>query len=178
LSGQRATRSRRRGEPIVELGVEPPLSVAGAADDDPLDRRAVSLRWLAGTVLTGMAGAALLGGAIYSTLQGKTELAQALKLASAQARTDDRVSNGARKGDRLSAEPEASARQVTRVSSVTRQGDREIVRMRPFVRVSAPLALSPTEYAARVPRPRDACAGRRGRPLIHGQRPVGTRHRA
>ncbi|WP_245479751.1 M23 family metallopeptidase [Hansschlegelia zhihuaiae] len=135
----------------MELGVEPPLSVAGAAEDDPLDRRSVSLRWLAGTVLTGMAGAALLGGAIYSTLQGKTELAQALKLVGAQARTDDRVSNGARKGDRLTAEPEAAARQVMRVSQVTRQGDREIVRMRPFVRVSAPLARAPTEYAARVP---------------------------
>lgn len=135
----------------MSLGVEPPLSVAGAAAE-PLDRRAVSLRWLAGTVLTGMAGAALLGGAIYSTLQGKAEIVQALRLATAQARQDDRVSNGARKGDRLTAEQEtAAARQLMRVSSSTRQGDREIVRMRPFVRVSAPLARGPTEFASRVP---------------------------
>lgn len=136
----------------MTLGVEPPLSVAGAADEEPLDRRAVNVRWLAGTVLTGMAGAGLLGGAIYSTLEGKSEIVQALRLATAQSRLDDRTSNGARKGDRLTAEQEtAPARQVMRVSSTTRQGDREIVRTRSFVRVSAPLARAQSEYAARVP---------------------------
>ncbi|WP_261405199.1 hypothetical protein [Chenggangzhangella methanolivorans] len=137
------------GRPAVELGAEPPLGVAGAAD--LVDRRGVSLRWLAGTILTGMAGAGLLGGAIYSTLNGKTDVSHALRLAAAQARQDDRVSNETRKGDRLVADQDASARQTMRISSTTKHGEREIVRMRSFVRVSAPLARQPTEFAGRVP---------------------------
>lgn len=152
MSARRVPRSHHYGRPIVELGEEPPLSVAGAAEPEPRDRRAVSWRWLAGTVLTGMAGAGLLGGAIYSTLQDKTEMAQAMRLANAQNRDEDRSSNGARKGDRLAAEQEtASARQTMRVSSTTRHGDREVVRMRPFVRVTAPLARDSTVFASRVP---------------------------
>lgn len=149
MSARRAQRAVPYGRPPVELGSEPPLGVAGVAD--PLDRRGVSLRWLAGTILTGMAGAGLLGGAIFSTLNGKTDVSHALRLAAAQARQDDRVSNETRKGDRLVAEQDASARQTMRISTTTKQGDREIVRMRPFVRVSAPLARQPTEFAARVP---------------------------
>lgn len=149
VSVRRASRAVPHGRPAVELGSEPPLGVAGAAD--LLDRRGVSLRWLAGTVLTGMAGAGLLGGAIFSTLNGKTDVSHALRLAAAQARQDDRVSNDSRKGDRLVADQDATARQTMRISSTTKHGDREIVRMRPFVRVSAPLARQPTEFAARVP---------------------------
>lgn len=154
VSNRRAARAAThghpgRGRPSVELGSEPPLGVAGGVD--PLDRRGVSLRWLAGTVLTGMAGAGLLGGAIYSTLNGKTDVSHALRLAAAQARQDDRVSNETRKGDRLVAEQDTAARQTMRLSSTTKHGDREIVRMRSFVRVSAPLARQPTEMAGRVP---------------------------
>lgn len=136
----------------MALGVEPPLGVVGADPAEPVGLRALSVRWLAGTVLTGMAGAALLGGACYSTIQGGAEISQALRIASAQARPDDRVSNGARKGDRLTPDQEtSSSRQTIRVSSTTKHGDREIVRMRPYVRVSAPLARAPTEFASRVP---------------------------
>jgi murein DD-endopeptidase MepM/ murein hydrolase activator NlpD len=137
------------GRPAVELGSEPPLGVAGGVD--PLDRRGVSLRWLAGTILTGMAGAGLLGGAIYSTLNGKTDISHALRLAAAQARLDERVSNETRKGDRLVGDQDTAARQTMRLSSTTKHGDREVVRMRSFVRVSASLARQPTEYAGRVP---------------------------
>lgn len=152
LSAYRVSRSRSHVDSPISLGVEPPLSVSGADTSEPLDRRAVSVRWLAGTVLTGMTGAALLGGACYSTVQGRAEAVQAMRLASLDQRSDDRISNGARKGDRLTAEQEtAAARQTMRVSTTTRQGDREIVRMRPFVRVSAPIAQNPTEFASRVP---------------------------
>lgn len=150
MSARRASRALPHVRQTVELGSEPPLGVAGASD--PLDRRAINLRWLAGTVLTGMTGAGLLGGAIFSTLNGKTDVSHALRLAAAQAKQEDRVSNEIRKGDRLTPDQDsAAARQAIRVSSTTKHGDREVVRMRPFVRVSAPLARAPTEYASRVP---------------------------
>ncbi|WP_020180980.1 M23 family metallopeptidase [Methylopila sp. M107] len=152
MSAYRASRGRSHGAALVSLGVEPPLGVAGVDAPDALDRRAVSLRWFIGTVLTGVTGAVLLGGACYSTLQRGAEAVQAFRIASAQARTDDRISNGARKGDRLSPEQEtAAARQIIRVSSTTKHGDREVVRMRPFVKISAPLMRAPSDFASRVP---------------------------
>lgn len=146
----RATRSLMHGLPAIDLTVDP-LSAAG--DQGPPDPRAVSLRWLAGTVLTGLAGAGLLGGAIVSTVQDGSNIADALRFASALQRPDEgRQTTGARKGDRLVAESSTpSARQVLRVSTTTTHGDREVVKMRPFVRVSAPLAQSPTEFASAVP---------------------------
>lgn len=149
MSAFRASRGRHHGGTQVALGLEPPIGVAGA---DPLDRRAVSLRWLAGTVLTGMAGAGLIGGACWSTLQDGVGVVQAFRLASAQARPEDGRSNSSRKGDRLAPDQEtAAARQTMRVSLSTRHGDREVVRVRPFVRVGAPLMRAPSEFAARVP---------------------------
>jgi murein DD-endopeptidase MepM/ murein hydrolase activator NlpD len=148
----RSARSLMPGTPAIERGGEPPLRVDGDGAE-PLDRRAVSLRWLVGTVLTGMAGSALLGGAIFSTLENGAQTAQAPRLSALSSRTDDdRASNALRKGDRLVAEQETvAARQPMRVSSTTRHGDREIVKMRPFVKVSSPLAQAPTEFASRVP---------------------------
>jgi murein DD-endopeptidase MepM/ murein hydrolase activator NlpD len=144
------TRSQGAATPSIDLGVDP-LSAAGGSG--PPDARAVSLRWLAGTVLTGLAGAGLLGGAIISTLQDGSDIADALRYATLKQPDEARPTSGARKGDRLIAEQQsATARQTMRVSATTRHGDREIVKMRPFVRVSAPLAQASTEFAASVPR--------------------------
>src|SRR5262249_10332045 len=57
-----------------------------------------------------------------------------------------------RKADKLQPVAEApSARQVIRVSTTSRVGDREVVRMRPFVRVMANLSLSISDLSANVP---------------------------
>ncbi|HEY0291149.1 MAG TPA: M23 family metallopeptidase [Hansschlegelia sp.] len=146
----RATRSLNAGNPAIDLGLDP-LSAAGGSG--PPDPRAVSLRWLAGTVLTGLAGAGLLGGAIVSTVQDGSNVVDALRIAASIQRPDEgRITSGARKGDKLVMEPEtAAARQAIRVSTTTSHGDREIVKMRPFVRVIAPLAQAPTEFASQVP---------------------------
>ena len=58
------TRSRgayrsRRAE-TDELGNEPPLSVDGG-NSGFVDRRRVSVQWFAGTILTALCGAALMG---------------------------------------------------------------------------------------------------------------------
>src|SRR5687767_8998538 len=51
----------------IELGNEPPLSVDGE-DRGLVDRRRVSVQWFSGTILTGLCGAALMGGAVYAAL--------------------------------------------------------------------------------------------------------------
>ena len=63
----------RQPEP-VELGNEPPLSVDGG-NSGFVDRRRVSVQWFAGTILTALCGAALMGGAVFTSLDGETNFA-------------------------------------------------------------------------------------------------------
>ena len=51
----------------IDLGHEPPLSVDGEAGG-LVDRRQVSVQWFSGTILTGLCGAALMGGAVFASL--------------------------------------------------------------------------------------------------------------
>src|SRR5882757_1781444 len=58
----------------IDLGNEPPLSVDGETSG-LVDRRRVSVQWFSGTVLTGLCGAALMGGAVFASLGGDTNFA-------------------------------------------------------------------------------------------------------
>ena len=147
-------RSRAEAEPI-DLGNEPPLSVDGSANG-VLDRRRVSVQWFTGTVLTGICGAALMGGAVFTALDGETNFATMPE----RPETPLRQGFGAngeraptiRKSDRLPPVTESTAaRHTFRISTTSRVGDREIVRARPFVRIAANLALTPTELTANLP---------------------------
>jgi murein DD-endopeptidase MepM/ murein hydrolase activator NlpD len=141
-------------EPI-HLGNEPPLSVEGGTGV-LVDRRRFSLQWFSGTILTGLCGAALMGGAVFASLDGETNFASAPErletaLRGAVASIGGRLS-GVRKTDRLPAITEPSvARQILRMPVTTRLRDRELVRTRPFVRVSGNLALSVSELSANIP---------------------------
>src|SRR5438874_2130093 len=121
--------SRRRGAyrvdaEHIDLGNEPPLSVDGERSE--LDRRRVSVQWFSATILAGLCGAALMGGAVFAALDGETNFATVPERVEANARasvpgTSERVTNTARKNDRLPPPGEANAaRQVIRVSTTTR----------------------------------------------------------
>src|SRR5438046_9606892 len=58
----------------LDLGNEPPLSVDGESSG-LIDRRRVSVQWFSGTILTGLCGAALMGGAVFASLGGDTNFA-------------------------------------------------------------------------------------------------------
>ena len=62
------------GHSDVDLGDQPPLVTADNRSGPP-DRRRVSLRWLAGTVLAAMASTSLMGGALYVALDGRPSIA-------------------------------------------------------------------------------------------------------
>ena len=135
----------------IELGTEPPLRVDGQ-DAAPLDRRALSLRWFAGTILTAVAGSTLMGGAIYSALDGEVRFADLPRFATIARNAVDIASNLARKGDRIPANTESvGASNTIRVSTTTKVGNREIVKTRPFTRVVATLTMAPTPFAKQVP---------------------------
>ena len=141
-------------EPI-ELGDEPPLLVDGATPGI-VDRRRVSVQWFSGTILTALCGAALMGGAVYVALDGEANFAALPERVEAALRgtlTGNERAQVARKTDKLPASGESNAaRQVIRVSTTTRVGDREMVRVRPFVRVASNLSLTTSELSASIPK--------------------------
>ncbi|MFS8036352.1 M23 family metallopeptidase [Xanthobacter sp. AM11] len=126
-------------------------------DEEDIDRRRVSMRWFAATLLTALCGSFLMGGAVYAALDGEHRFAlmpekvrNAIRGALA---LGERPVNAARKGDRMSLLGDAAtARQTFRVSTATKMGDREIIKVRPFTRVSANLAMSATSVSSNIPR--------------------------
>ena len=145
---------RSRAADAIELGNEPPLSVDGG-NNGFVDRRRVSVQWFAGTILTALCGAALMGGAVFTSLDGEANFAALperveVALRGALAGNNDRL--GARKSDRLpTAEEPNFARQVIRVSTITRAGNHEVVRVRPFVRIAGNLSLTSSDLTANIP---------------------------
>ena len=152
----RVARDHRRSyAEAIELGNEPPLSVDGGAGS-LVDRRRISVQWFSGTILTGLCGAALMGGAVFASMDGETNFASAPELVETALRgaitsIGERV-GAMRKTDRLPALTEPSvARQIIRVPSSSHVRDRELVRMRPYVRVTGNLSLTVTELSAHIP---------------------------
>jgi murein DD-endopeptidase MepM/ murein hydrolase activator NlpD len=141
----------------IDLGNEPPLSVDGE-NTGLVDRRRVSVQWFSGTILAGLCGAALMGGAVFAALDGESNFATVPERVEAALRNaatgiSERVTNSARKNDRLPPPGEAdAARQVIRVSTTSRgSGNREIVRVRPFIRIAGNLSLTVSELSASIP---------------------------
>jgi murein DD-endopeptidase MepM/ murein hydrolase activator NlpD len=143
---------RQKGEiDRIDLGNEPPLSVDGGTGMT-IDRRRVSAQWFSGTILTGLCGAALMGGAVFTSLDGEAHFAASPERAESALRGAITERSGPRKADRLPPAGETnSARQVIRDTRTSRVGNREVVRVRSFVRVSSNLAMAVTELSASIP---------------------------
>ncbi|PZO73146.1 MAG: peptidase M24 [Mesorhizobium amorphae] len=126
---------------IAGLGNEPPLS-ADRGRSGPPDRREVSLRWLAGTFLTGLTSSVLMGMALYAALDGREQLATPPEVAEIASEAGQ-GSGQAGKAARVTP-PRVIARATDRrrmeVSTLIREGERDVVRMMPFVEVNMALA--------------------------------------
>ena len=140
---------------VVELGEEPAL-LLGDDKNLPPNHQRVSLRWLTGTVLTGMTSIFLMGGALFVALDGRHTFAAPPKAYAAREPMQASLtglSGPVAKGDRIKpAVAEVSNRQIMTVSTVTRVGDRDFIKDRPFVHVTASLALrKDTEVETDIP---------------------------
>ena len=128
-------------EAIAALGNEPPLTADGRSG--PPDRREVSARWLSGTFLTGLTSSVLMGVALFAALDGREQLATPPEIARPTDMNKDGVAGQLAKTARL-----APARQVVRakdrrrmeVSTVSKVGDRDVIRTVPFVQIKMALA--------------------------------------
>jgi murein DD-endopeptidase MepM/ murein hydrolase activator NlpD len=139
---------------IIDLGHEPPLSVDGS-EAAVIDRRRVSVQWFSGTILTGLCGAALIGGAVFASLDGEMTFAKVPERVEGALRgafgANDRTAS-LRKSDRLPPPSESTAsRNVMRVSTVTRVGNRDVMRVRPFIRISGNLSMTTSDLSAKIP---------------------------
>jgi len=153
---QKASRGSGYGREtgIIDLGHEPPLSVDGS-EAAVIDRRRVSVQWFSGTILTGLCGAALIGGAVFASLDGETTFAKMPERVEGALRgafgANDRTAS-LNKSDRLPPPGESSAsRNVMRVSTVTRVGNRDVMRVRPFIRISGNLSMTTSDLSSKIP---------------------------
>ncbi|MBM1175410.1 M23 family metallopeptidase [Microvirga arabica] len=140
----------------IDLGHEPPLNSSGSNAPE-IDKWEVNLRWLGASVLTGVTGAALIGASIYITFEGAAISALPPERAALSGRTsspkdEERATNVARKADRLNmTETTVSARQSFKAPMTIRNGEREAIKVRQFVRVATNLSLTAGTYAADIP---------------------------
>ena len=139
---------------IIDLGHEPPLSVDGS-EAAVIDRRRVSVQWFSGTILTGLCGAALIGGAVFASLDGEMTFAKVPERVEGALRgafgANDKAAS-LHKSDRLPPPGESTAaRNLVRISTVTRVGNRDVMRVRPFVRISGNLSMTTSDLSAKIP---------------------------
>jgi murein DD-endopeptidase MepM/ murein hydrolase activator NlpD len=113
------------------------------------------VQWFSGTILTGLCGAALIGGAVFASLDGEMTFAKVPERVEGTLRgafgANDRTAS-LHKSDRLPPPSEsAAARNVMRVSTATRVGNRDVMRVRPFIRISGNLSMTTSDLSAKIP---------------------------
>lgn len=136
----------------AELGLEPAIEVNGEQQHQSFDRRRVSWRWLLGTVLTGLSGAALIGAAIYAALDHQSNFAEAPSVA-VVVRKDTDAGVNPHKSDRLvKAVDIVAAKQTFKEPTTIKFGDREVVKIHTFTHVETTLLTASAGFGDDVPR--------------------------
>ncbi|HEY5081518.1 MAG TPA: M23 family metallopeptidase [Bauldia sp.] len=140
----------------IDLGNDPPMIVGEDDEDSKLPiPRAVSWRWMSGTVLTGVTSIFLMGAALMGALSNPNQFASLPDSFAGNVVDESGLVYG-RKGDRVRpVEEHVASRQVLQVSTVTRQGERDLIKLKPFAKINATLTLASPQIAAQVP-PYDA----------------------
>ncbi len=147
---------------VTDIGLSGGARASAPDDEAPLvlgassphaDRHVFSLRWLAASLLVGVCGTTLLAGAIYVAVQGDTSFAEAPEMARAEAPGPTESAEAPpRKGDKLVQQQALpTARQTIRAPFAQRVGDREVIKVRPFVRLASSLSLTSGVYAVDIP---------------------------
>jgi murein DD-endopeptidase MepM/ murein hydrolase activator NlpD len=135
---------------VLDLGLEHAIEINGGRQKLP-DRRRVSARWLCGTILTGLAGAALLGAAVYAALDHQSNFAQAPTPAQPPRKEADTGINP-RKGDRLvKAVDLVAEKQAFHAQTTIKSGDKEVVKVHSFTHIETTLLLAEAGFADDVP---------------------------
>jgi murein DD-endopeptidase MepM/ murein hydrolase activator NlpD len=107
---------------------------------------------MTGTVLTGVTSILLMGAALMVAVANPNQFASLPDSLLAFVPAADNMIFG-RKGDRVHpVEEKVANRQVIQVSTVTRQGERDFIKLQPFAKIHASLSLGNATFAAKVPK--------------------------
>jgi len=109
------------------------------------ENRQVSKRWLVSSVLVGVTSALLMGGSLFAALEGREQLttpAQALQREARSTNAPEKAPKGNHPGIRLKLAEDTS--NIMMVSTVSQQGENNVIKVRPFMNVKASLALTPS----------------------------------
>lgn len=138
----------------IDLGMEPPLAVFSRGGELPPKGR-ISARWLAGTVLTGLAGMGLMLAAATSAIEHRGADIQPpslLKPREAVSQLSGELVIAARKGDRLVQRADiVAARQTFKTPVVRKTAGGDVIRPASFTRIASPLAMETLGFANVIP---------------------------
>lgn len=135
---------------IAEIGLEPAIEV-NEDRQGHFDRRRVSLRWLLGTILTGLCGAGLITAAIYAALDHQSNFAEAPSVA-VEVHKDTDTGINPRKGDRLvKAVDIVAAKQNFNAPTTIKIGDKEVVKNYTYTHVETTLLTASAGFADEIP---------------------------
>lgn len=129
------------GHSSIDPGNEPPLITDGRRG--PPDRREISARWLAGTFLTGITSSVLMGVALFAALDGREQLATPPELMARTIAPTAKDNSTVAKGTRVAATTPIRRNRDRRrldVSTVFKEGERDVIRSTPFEYVRIALA--------------------------------------
>lgn len=125
------------------LGELPPLHYKHA--NQKIERRRVSFRWLSGTVLTAVTSTLLMGGALFTALDGRQQLTIPAQAYNQESNLENSkkilATKGARPG-RTTTASQTNANNIMMVPTVSREGSKDVVREKPFLHVISPLAVA------------------------------------
>lgn len=143
------------GHDVIDLGMEPPLLGFQSAGELP-PRGRISARWLAGTILTGMAGMGLMLAAATSAIEHRGALVaqpQMIKPRETPSHLSGELVVAARKGDRLVQKADIiAARQTYKTPVVRKSGGSDVIRLASFTKISSPLAQDTLGFADVIPK--------------------------
>ncbi len=146
-----AARSRLRAKPVATFH-EPPIEADGRHGAS-IDRRRVSLRWLAGTILTCLSGAGLMGAAVHATLGDRLYFAEPPTHVPSPYR-DSFADSGTNpnRADRLVQSVDiVAAKRSFRAPTAIRFGDKEVMKVHNFTRVETTMLLADAGLADEIP---------------------------
>lgn len=123
------------------LGDLPPLYFKRA--NQKIERRRISFRWLSGTVLTALTSTLLMGGALFTALDGRQLLTIPAQAYNQQSVLENSKKTLATKGARPGRTTTASlpkTNDIMMIPTVSREGSRDVVKEKPFLHIISPLA--------------------------------------
>ncbi len=125
----------------------PMAPIAPPTDLSPV-RVTVSYRWFTGTLLNGIIGIALMGGALYAAIDGQTRFAVEPTFALANASTNGPEDN---KSDKYASADNQSLHLIIHESNTRLLGTKEFIEVKRYARVAAQLSLTGSEQTAALP---------------------------